>query len=626
MSAHAKAHPQEKPYHPHRPLAGLLFGFVFLLGIFSVHETRTWLHIKTGALIWSERSVPAKDPFSHTMAGRPWTTDSWLADVAFYLTDRNFGPSGLVVLKSLALALAFALLLPLNPGSPLAAAGVLGLGAAANWPGFAETPVAMDLLILALMIRTLRPRRPISPGLLARVAVLELFWANWHGTAAVLGLWLVAVKVFKASMGTAKMERLAALGLGALALASLALNPHGLQVAAHLFHGPSWSGAWQPVSPWLNLYGLFVLAGAAACWVCLQQEFFLTITAATLLALSLVFAELRPLYVLASCPAINLALGHVLAPSKETPLRLAGLAAGLAALLCLHALAVYDPLAGASGYGAASLEGALHYLKANGVTGRIFNEAEAGAEVLARTERPVFVDERVSFYGEAFLRDAGRWPRIFGQLDGVYGFDYALIPNRRAGYPARILDEDPGWRLAYADDSALVYIKRTGANGWLAQDMPRRLVEPNRLWPESLDPALAETRKVPKVLEELDRWILQAPESLQALIWKAYALDRLRLSPKADRLLVLARGSRLSSDPELSAAMAQVWEKRGEIRRARDLYERAALLARRRGESRLEAEILKPLAHLHRRQGKSSAAAAAEERAFSLLSRAQELP
>src|SRR6185369_6220900 len=112
---HAKAHPHEKPHHPHWPLAGLLFAFVLLLGVFSVHDASTWIHIKTGARILASHSIPRGDPYSHSMAGRPWTTGSWLSDVLFFLTHRAFGPQGVVLLKALAAAAAFALLLPINP-------------------------------------------------------------------------------------------------------------------------------------------------------------------------------------------------------------------------------------------------------------------------------------------------------------------------------------------------------------------------------------------------------------------------------------------------------------------------------------------------------------------------------
>jgi hypothetical protein len=126
-------HPHESPHHPHWPLGGLLFLFVFLLGLFSVHESSTWRHVRTGGAILQHRALPASEPFSYTATEKPWTTDSWAGDVLFYEIHDSFGPRGLRVFKAAILAAAFALLLPLNYVNPIVAAGVLAAAAAAAW-------------------------------------------------------------------------------------------------------------------------------------------------------------------------------------------------------------------------------------------------------------------------------------------------------------------------------------------------------------------------------------------------------------------------------------------------------------------------------------------------------------
>jgi len=126
------------------------------------------------------------------------------------------------------------------------------------------------------------------------------------------------------------------------------------------------------------------------------------------------------------------------------------------------------------GYGRPALEGTVHFLKANGVTGRMFNEPETGDELLASSDRPVFVDSRADLYGASFMNDAERWPARFRQLAEAYRFDYAVIRNRGAASPARFLDEDPDWRLAYADDAALVYLRRSSPPARAASPAGRR--------------------------------------------------------------------------------------------------------------------------------------------------------
>ncbi len=617
--AHRSAsHPHEKPHHPHWPLAALLFLFVLVLGLSSVHDPATWIHIRTGARILAEHVVPRTDPFSYTVAGRSWTTDSWLSDVLFFFVHENFGPRALILLKSVVAASGFALLLPLNLASPLTSATVLSLGAVAAWNGLAETPAVFDFLLLALLIRLLRPRRKFHFSMILQAAALEWLWANLHGTTAILGVWLTLLKAFKASLrASEREERLGHWGLFAAVFAAYLANPNGLAVLGHMFSGLETSAtAWLPLSPYLNLFNLVAFAGGAGCVLLLQQEFFLTMTAATVLLLSLIAPELRPLAALACCPVVALALGHYLPPFDDDLAGLARWAALMVVLFAFHWLSVTVPLGSARGYGPVSLSGATRFLKASNVRGRMFNEVETGAMLIGAGDRPVFVDSRAALYGAAFMRDAQLWPWGFKNLSDVYSFDYALIRNRRERYPAKVLDEDPEWRLAYADDVALVYVKRNGASGWLVRGWAPSVLRPNRLWPDGLDASLSDPRALPKVMEQLDRWIVQAPDSSQALLWKAYALDRRGLSDNADRLLELvALRRRVARDPELGALLGFVLDGRKEGTQARRWYRRAELIARRRGDRHLVSEILLKMSASYRRDGDVHEADAAEKRA-----------
>jgi tetratricopeptide (TPR) repeat protein len=612
------AHPHEKPHHPHWPLETLLFAFVFALGWRSVHAPETWIHLKTGARIIAERRLPKTDPFGYGSAGGAWTTDSWLFDAAAAKLDSVGGVQAVVFVKSLAAAAAFALLLPINHGSPLAAASLLALGACAGWTGLVETPAVFDLLFFALFLRLLRPRHRFRWWQGAAAAALTSLWANMHGASALLALWLVGLKVFKTSLRTAARERLAYWAtLGACVL-TLSWNPLGWPVLGRTFaDATTVVGGWP--ADWLSLYTLFAVAGLASSWYTLQQEFVTTLAATTVIALSFVLPGLRPLAILAACPVISLALGHWLKARADTWPRVLRWSVFAGFLLAGYMHFVAAPLSRARGYGSPVLSGAAYYLKSNGVRGRMFNEPDAGAELIGLSERPVFVDARPGVYPTAFKREAAAWPRLFGQLDMVYRFDYAVVLNRRAGSPARIIDENPAWTLVYADDRALVYLKKVGENTWLVPSQQTRLIAPNRMWPDALDPLLADKRKAGKALEELDRWLVQAPDCVQALIWKAYALGRLGLSDKADRHLELARERpRLRRDPELLAAYAFALEARGRAAEAKTAYRAALESAERLNEPRVEAEILPRLAALHRKLGEEEGARAAEARAKSL--------
>lgn len=580
-------HPHEKPHHPHWPLACLLFASVLALGLLSVHESSTWRHIAAGARILADGALPRVDAFSYTVSGRPWSTDSWLSDVLFKFLHDNGGPSGLGVFKACVLALAFTLLLPVNPSSPLLAASVLLAAAAASWRGFTETPAVFDFLLLSLLLRALRLRRPFTWPMALKVFLIQLLWANLNGSTAVLGLWVVGLKVFKTGLREGPREWLRHGALAAAALGGLLLNPLGLQVVPRLL---TLAEAGLP-TPAASLWGVFALGGAAACWVTLQQEFVLTMTTAAILLLSVALPALRPLAALAAAPVVTLALGHWLQPMRDAPWRVVRWGALAALLVAAHWRLVHKPLAAAAGYGSGHLQGALHYLVANGVTGRGFNEPETGDALLA-VGRPVFCDTRAGLYDRGFLRDARRWSKRWRRLDEIYSFDYALLLNKRAGYPARLLDEDPRWALAYADDDALIYVKRSGLSGWLAG---KTALKPNSLWPQA----------GPRNLDELDRWQVQAPDAVQPLLWKAAVLDGLKAQQKGQRLLDVARARpRMEWDAELNAALGWTLERRGDAAGARAAYQKAVLLAARAGNAEAEAEIIPRLLPLlgNRRQ------------------------
>ncbi|MFI5362300.1 MAG: hypothetical protein ACHQ49_10050 [Elusimicrobiota bacterium] len=597
--------PHEKPHHPHWPLAALLFVFVFALARLSAHDPSTWIRIKVGQRILSEGAVPRVEPFSYGAAGAPWTTNSWLADVLFAKLDALGGPGLVTAFTAAAVAGAFALMLPINHGNPLVAATLLSLGACAAWAGFAETPMAFDFLFFALFVRLLRPRRRFRWTDAAAAAGLTVLWTNLHGASAPLALWLAGLKVFKATMRTAARERLGYWLMMVACVIVFSWNPHGYGILEHAFSdAASGIAAWR--TPLASLFGLFLAGGLAACWLTLQQEFVTTLAAATVLALSIVLPGLRPLAALAACPVAALALGHALRPRADTWPRVLRWCAFAALLMAAYVAAVARPLSRAGGYGAPALTGAVHFLSASGVRGRMFNEPETGAELIGLTDRPVFADRRQSLYQESFRRDAEDWPRLFHSLDAVYRFDYAVVRNRRAESPARVIDEDPDWRLAYADDRALVYLKKSGANAWLVPQSPFSRINPNRLWPDALDAALDDPRAATKVLEELDRWRVASPDCDQSLLWKAYALNRLKLGAQADRLLELvAERPALEWNPELQALEGYVLEARGRGDEARLLYGRAERGARRLGEIDLAA------AAAERRRGLTAFAAPA---------------
>lgn len=119
---------------------------------------------------------------------------------------------------------------------------------------------------------------------------------------------------------------------------------------------------------------------------------------------------------------------------------------------------------------------ACDYVQSARVRGRPFNEFSLGGYMLWRfwPERLPFFDihpeshsreMRASYYAGAYEGPAG-WAAI----DRRYRFDWLLLPARQpSAVPLlNLLDADSTWALVFADDAAVVFVRRSGINASLA--------------------------------------------------------------------------------------------------------------------------------------------------------------
>jgi len=602
-------------------LAALLFLFVLVLGLASIHSEETWLHLAVGRLVAHGSALPTQDTLSYTARGVPWSAPDWLSEVLFFHAHEAAGPWGVVALKAVVLAAAFASLLALHAADPLLALCVLAVAACGSWTGFTEVPAAFDLLLLAAFMRLLRPVRVFAPWLACGVFLLEALWVNLHAGGALLGVALAAIKAFTAAFKTSRRERAGWIALVAAAVLGLLAHRDGLGAARHALGGFFSAGYGPSPGPahLFNTYGLFLVAGAASAWWCLQEEFFLCVTAGLLLAASLLSPAWVPHYLLAAGPLVSLGLGHFLSSREPTGRRTAGAALLLVVLALAYFNGVTAGLSRLRGLTTAMTpEGALQFLEINRIQGRMFNDVGAAPYLLWRAPGlPVFADERPGVYEPSFLEDARRWFERWGALDSIYRFDYAIVENRAPGYPCRALDEDPAWVLAYFDDAALVYLRRGAGNDSVLKKASFRRLRPNRLF-EPFDPAsLADPKAASEVMSEIHRAIQFAPEAVGPALLKALVLDRLGQGDRASVMLRLAVG-RGFWKPEHHALLGFVLESRRDLTGAMASYRRAERLAERGGERGLQAMIMERRGILHQLRGEPRRAAWCWRRAVDL--------
>ena len=163
-----------------------------------------WWHIRAGESVLSTGMVPRVDTWSIAGAGRPWTSQDWLANVVMALGYR-LGPWGETLLSLLFAGLAvtaFAILwramADRQPGIGWLSRVVwLSAGLLLAGPTLGVRVQVLDLLMTALVVAhlwayTARPRRRYLLGLV----LIAVLWVNLHagwpllfivGGATVLG-------------------------------------------------------------------------------------------------------------------------------------------------------------------------------------------------------------------------------------------------------------------------------------------------------------------------------------------------------------------------------------------------------------------------------------------------------
>jgi hypothetical protein len=231
-------------------------------------------------------------------------------------------------------------------------------------------------------------------------------------------------------------------------------------------------------------------------------------------------------------------------------------------------------------------EGAVRYVRENGLSGRVFNTYYNGAYLIHELypETRVLVDSRMDVYGSERLETYDRAladPVAAGRIITAYRIDYAIIDytfpptgERDQGIFA-YLGSQPDWALVYFDDSAAVYVHdRPERAGLIARDR-YRLVDPTRYAPGTI------ARLEPGALEgyagEVERALLRAPGSSVARLMKCEVLA----SRKREAEALFLVDAVLRDDPRNAYACivgARLARRSGERERSLGYYRRAIRL------------------------------------------------
>jgi len=428
-----------------RVLAGVAVGVVLVLALSKVTSTDTWVHLSLGRWIVENGAVPRSNVLSYTQPDRPTIDHQWLFQVCLYALERGVGIDGVIVVKAVVVAAAFAAVLATarrKGADPAIACLTLVVAACAARFRFTVRPQVVAFLLFGAYLGLVERWRQDGSRLLAALLPLQVLWANLHGSAILgCGLLLACALAETARRLIARGRRdvmprprpptdLALLwGIAALSVPATLANPNGVRLLTMPFTHAAAQAAYglkellqdRASLDWADLgsrHVFFAVLGVAGCFSVVVALMRRDVTEAGLVA-GLAWASVRSerfigLFAIAVAPIVasnvSIALGTRRTTSATAgPRRATSLGVAVAALLLtgsagLWMLSRHQP----PGLGLAPglfPERETTWLHDHYKAARLFNEFEDGGYVYWHTRRPVFIDSRgMLAYAPEFFR------------------------------------------------------------------------------------------------------------------------------------------------------------------------------------------------------------------------------
>ena len=453
-----------------------VYALLLVAGNRLLADPDTYWQITIGQWIFDHRAVPVSDIYSFTFTGKPWISTQWLAQLFYGQAYAIGGWAGVVVLTALPIALTFGILarfLERRVGE-IATLILLSISFAIALPHLLARPHALALPVMVAWVGTLLSASERREAPSFWLIVLMALWANLHGSF-VFGLMLVAPIALDALVNAKTPWRkdlaLGWAGFGFAALVASCLTPYGwnsllaAQNILNLGDALAIIREWAPAN--FSSFGLFeacILGGLALALM--TGVTFPPVRIVLLLGLvhmalahvrnADVFALITPMVLAAPLAA---RFKNLRDASRDAALSARMLAMPIVVATILTAtiptLTSYAPNAWISSSAAVSI------LKSYNPK-RVFNDYDLGGYLIWRGV-PTYIDGRTELYGEDFMVEhnaasALAKPMRFFELLKDYNIDATILRRQTAG--SKLLDRLPEWQQVYADDVAVVHIRK----------------------------------------------------------------------------------------------------------------------------------------------------------------------
>ena len=484
-----------------------LLAVVVLLGALSLRQIWAadyWWQWKTGQYV-AEHGVPRTDPFSFTNPDHERIEVRWGYCLALYGLTSAFGHESAVVLKTIAILVAFVLVgrIALRRAPAVVTAAVLAIAAMASSQRFFVRPEAGSYVLFAFMLFVITRARERRTRAIYLLPVLQILWVNFHSLfvmgPVLVAIWLAAELLERTwpwsrngPAGELQSWRLqaAAILLPAMLVACL-VNPYFHRAATlpivqfAALSGTAMEALYVELkSPFtfgesaigLSFYKLLIGCAVASALANLRRldPFWLLVVAANTVLSAMAIRNLA-LFGLAAVPFVVQNVGASGLLSRLSTWRAyramqAALALGLILFcgqvvwsLTTNRFYVERGDTNAFGVGMGShtypIE-AARFLRTTGVEGPIFNTSLAGSVLLAHDFK-VFVDPRGEVYVDRVIdeyREIVSRPERFPRFAERYGLRVFFVEIAETGLILELWKHS-AWRLVRLDPAAAIFFR-----------------------------------------------------------------------------------------------------------------------------------------------------------------------
>jgi len=476
--------------------SALCFGLIVYLCLFKVGNSDFWWHVKAGQML-RESGWISLDPFAYTRVGEAYlASHEWLAQVLMSIFYDAGGWGGITIARIVLVLLAFGIPLQIHRKNYWPNLLLVVLAVASARPALTDRPqlftFAMFSLVLYFCILYIEGDKKRQRGVLLSLPIITVVWSNLHGAASLIGITIIGALLCNQVFTKAKETRWLLLSFVACGI-GLMLTPVGIENITYLStllsdQSHTMIAEWQPSPIGLYLQNtiVFWLISISALLLGRRNLIFSTLTLFGIGYLSTTAARHEALFLLTALAIaiyqlrfVSLWDNVVKRQASCVAFSVLFLIVGLYAVAQSHrytmrddsfGLGVFTPLAGASAF-----------IDQENITGNMFNNYNAGGELLYHNHK-VFLDGRNLDFGYEYIQravDAGTDLSLWNELDSEYNFTHAVIyysleGDRNPMPYIDMLQSNSKWSLQYLDDWSAVYTKDATRNTY-AQITPRML-------------------------------------------------------------------------------------------------------------------------------------------------------